>query len=106
MLTAESCSMLPCHRSFVCCDIDGECINEVTSSPVLGFAKQALNPDSDVEVLDEVLLAWYLYIAAEGRKGVRQSGKVWKAPPGITLTQTIPHHMLHFLYSYHRDYSL
>lgn len=70
--TAKICLMLPCHRRYVRCDINGECIKEATTSLVLVSTKQVHNPDSVIQVLDMLKLACTLYIAAEGLQRVNQ----------------------------------
>lgn len=104
--TAKACLILPCHIRFFRCDIDGECIEEATSSQGLVFANQTLNSESYIQVSDGVELACKLHVSAEGRKRVCQIRDLWVPPAEMPLTETLPYHLLHFISPYQTEYSL
>lgn len=70
--TSMSFLMLPLHRDFVSCDIDGYYIKEATPSLVLFFGKKELSPDWDIEGYDEVGMTSKFYFTVGGGNRVAE----------------------------------
>lgn len=98
--------MIPCDRRVVGCDVDTECI-EISIFPlVLVFARQVLNPASDIHVSDTVEESCKLERDGEDRNIYRLHRKQWLPVRGKPFTQRLPTYVLQFLSSYHSDYRL
>ena len=94
---AMACMLMPKHRKFVGCDKDDSCLENSMTSLVALFARQILNPNSDIDGTDhdkvhaKVLLRELDAIEAKRRLDI------WDIPPGVPVVQTFPKYLRHFI---------
>ena len=65
------------------------------------YARQLLNPDSDLEGSDEKRKCANIYIAACDAIRARRKSDVWKCPPGLSPLQVFPDHIFSFIGQLH-----
>ena len=104
--TAKACLSLPKHRVCITCDKDPECIEHALPSVVQVFAKQVLNANSDITQPPEIEEAAHVFLRY--RKKVQDShvSDAWKSPPGLPPLQYLPEHILRYIATTYKDYSM
>lgn len=101
---ARACMKLPQHRQYIGCDIDENCFGYAEESLVETFARQLLNPKSDIITDKEVIkFEAQKYVSEVERKKIRQRVSVWEVPPGLQPVQTLPPHILKYIGTFHQS---
>lgn len=85
--TVTACLMLPSRRRFFGGDIDQECVNRSVPLFRLVFARQELNPNSDICVPEDFENARLDYVGSGDQKIPRLRLEQWHALMVMPLTR-------------------
>ena len=104
---AKACLLLPKHRRFVGCDLDPACLQHTEDRLIELFARQLLNPRSDISTRDDKLTSSAQNLVAEiERLKVTKRAAAWNTPKGLSPMQNFPPYIVQYLCQYFNDMSL
>lgn len=106
LTTGRACLLLNKHRRCIVSDNDTACFKYAVIPLVTVFAKQLLNPLSDITGTDELKATATFFLQRLQSIVVRRFKNTWNVSGGKPLIQVFPTDILHFVSSCFRDFSL
>lgn len=104
--TTKACLLVEEHQNFVGCDKDIRCLEKLMPSVVEAYASQLLSLASDLTGDEGLIEAARAYLEAVKCSRLGGALSSWVAPPELLSILAFKEHVVLYITTLHKDYSV